>query len=379
MGCTRRNLAAGTVLGVALSFVSVAEADPAGTRPAGRNCGFSAVSDPGAQAPPDAMTGEITGGPMLWDRDYWLHCRLQVNSNVHNGSANDEVAARAPSSPHDGDSEMDEIATLAEPIGYTSGEADQAYLCTSVSWPTATGPNWLYWDPTADGPDEVPGMDLGTGDWTTSPSRPCSGTGSSLDPEPCVTTPATDGLSRGSQPQAEEPSCVRCDVTLELQGFDLQGWDEGDPFTDDESPADVRWLIETRSGSNVPDFWTEFAGGDAWVPGTAFTGKVSSGPRSRVFERQPDGSYQRHVNLGASTVEELDSMGDNDPGSWFGTWLDGDGDDDLQIECVPNGGLTNNPHTLRALSLLTVAPPDGQPGEWSAFVSWNWIVTSPAA
>jgi hypothetical protein len=140
---------------MALSFTApAAPASPPTPGPSGERCRYSALSDPAPGAGDDAMTGEVHAGPLTWNRPFTVHCSLQVNDNVHNGTSNDvwRESQRA-----------DATATTwvaympSRPVNYSSGEFDQDFLCTSVSWAGGT----LFWHGTTD-PDGIPG----TGDET---------------------------------------------------------------------------------------------------------------------------------------------------------------------------------------------------------------------
>jgi hypothetical protein len=156
---------------VAMTFVApAAHAGPFENGPRGRLCGYNASSDPAPDADADAMTGQVNGGPLAWDRDFVLHCTLQVDSNVHNGTSNDTVHESIGAEPV---SDTGNYLAILQPtpINYLSPEESQDYLCTSVTSGTTT----LYWRPTTDGPDGLPNTpDDVPGAWTTDPNTPCS-------------------------------------------------------------------------------------------------------------------------------------------------------------------------------------------------------------
>jgi len=165
-------LAAVAISALATSFVAPAQAGPPEPGPTGRLCGYFATSDPNPEAPTDAMTGVVYGGTLTWNQPFTLHCYLRVNINQHCPTANHPTCAafdahasstEAPPGTHS--------ATLSPtPVNYTSGEFDQDYLCTAVSY--AGGD--LYWHPAED-PDGIPGTgDETTGHWTKDVTKPCS-------------------------------------------------------------------------------------------------------------------------------------------------------------------------------------------------------------
>ena len=154
------------------SLVAPAQGSPPVNAPAGRPCSYAALSD--VTGGSDAYTGQVNGGPLAWDRPFWLHCHLRVNAYTHaTGSA--AAHADAASWPHDADPATPEVVVLAERIDYVSPEDAYDTLCTSVSWPTATGPNRLYWTPATDGPDGLPGTSDDTAaHWSVDPNVACA-------------------------------------------------------------------------------------------------------------------------------------------------------------------------------------------------------------
>ncbi len=161
-------LASVALCAIGTSFaVPAAQASPAVPGPTGPKCGYTAVSDPGPDAGPDAMTGEVHAGPLTWDRDFTVHCSLQRNDNVHNGTSND---VWRESQGAEGTATTWVAHMPSRPVNYTSGENDRDYLCTSVTSAGGT----IYWVGAED-PDGIPGTgDESGGYWTSDPNRACS-------------------------------------------------------------------------------------------------------------------------------------------------------------------------------------------------------------
>jgi len=116
------------------------------------------------------MTGATYAGPLTWDRAFTVHCYLRVNVNQHcadhpNCTAFDAHASSTEAPPGTHTASMSPTA-----ITYTSGEFDQDYMCTAVSYAGGT----VYWHPTED-PDGIPQSgDEVAGHWTTDVNKPCS-------------------------------------------------------------------------------------------------------------------------------------------------------------------------------------------------------------
>lgn len=136
--------------------------------PKGALCGYDANTDPAPDAGPDAMTGEMDGGPLVWDQQFTLICVLQVGSNIHNGPSNDGPRNTADAVG----SGSNYVAILPPtPINYDSPEGVQNYMCTELSY----SGGMLYYQPSNPGPDTLPHtLDDVPGYWTTDANAACS-------------------------------------------------------------------------------------------------------------------------------------------------------------------------------------------------------------
>ena len=260
-----RLLAAAAVLSAfATSFVAPAQGSPPVDAPEGRRCQYVAMADPDPAASPDALTGAVNGGPLSWHREFWLHCHVRVDNNTHAGPAGG-ADAHAASLPQDGDPQTREVAVLADRIDYISEEDSQDYLCTSVSWPTATGPNWLYWTPGNNGRDTVPGTTDDVPDrWTADPAEPC------VVVPIMSTAPLFDGINTLIVGGVDPRTCAvfaRLHTVLDPAGAGPQPGDvlyvdaEGDVFLDDgDGIREADWR---------DDLWYDCPGYVDWNPSPA--------------------------------------------------------------------------------------------------------------
>lgn len=211
-------LALGTL--AASLLVAPAAAGPPADGPTGYTCHFLSTADPGT----GDQVGEVTGGPMIWDRDFYLHCHLKVDHWTHSGPERADV--HRPSFPHDGDVTPGEVAAFVAPVRYPLGDDEIAVSCTAVSWPHSTGPNWLYWHPAGSAP----------GHWTTEPTSPCFEFGPDPEPLPDTVFRIVDGAlcpvlaGRHEHPSAPGP------------GDRYYVDHEGDVFVDDGGGiSEARW------------------------------------------------------------------------------------------------------------------------------------------
>jgi hypothetical protein len=152
---------------LATSFVvPAAQASPRVDGPLGRNCSYAAISDPSPAAAEDDMTGQMYGGPLVWDRPFDLRCTLQVNANTH---ASTTYAHRETVSAASGGGQY--VAVLPPTaFTYTSGYADADSMCTSVSYAGGR----LYWKAGPPGPDRIAGTADDDVGWSTDPNTSCT-------------------------------------------------------------------------------------------------------------------------------------------------------------------------------------------------------------
>jgi hypothetical protein len=217
--------------------------------PVGAPCALAVVEDRNPEAPDDAVTGFLSGGP--YDRSGTLVCSIQVGDPVHSG----------PDSVYAAGTGTNGVTVLAPTVvSYLAPPEAPVYVCTR--W--HDNETVLFWDAA----DRT---------WTTDPSSPCAG----QDAAGTV----TGGLPAGRGP---DPWGGLCRMDALGSGTAETGVVSGGPLLVDDAngttyAGTLTCSVQLAGGHAAPDVCTASGSGAPVVIITARTCSWAASAEDDVF------------------------------------------------------------------------------------------------